>query len=171
MKIAANTIGPGYPPYIVGEISCNHCGKLETALALIAAAARAEADAVKFQAYTPDTITLNCDKPDFIVKDGPWKGWRLYELYTKTQTPLEWFPTLFKVAREHGITAFASVFDRSSVDALEKLDCPAYKIASMEITDTPLIQYAASTGKPVIISLGMASVLEIADAGEAAGAV
>jgi pseudaminic acid synthase len=171
MKIAGREIGPGHPPYIIAEISCNHRGDIREARALIAQAKQAGADAVKFQAYTADTITLDCDNPDFIIKDGPWKGRKLYELYSETQTPLDWFPALFDCARENDITAFASVFDRSSVDALEKLDCPAYKIASMEIVDIPLIKYAAKTGKPLIISTGMAHYGEIADAVDAGGGI
>lgn len=169
MRINGREIGPGQPPYIIAEVGASHGGNLETAILLMGAAIGAGANAVKFQAYTPDTITLDCDKPDFIIKDGPWKGRKLYELYAKAHTPLEWFPTLFKVAADYGVTAFASVFDRSSVDALEKLDCPAYKIASMEITDTPLIKYAAATGKPLIISTGMASYQEQQEAIMAAG--
>src|SRR4249920_2110539 len=117
MKIAGREIGGDSPPYIVAEVSCNHCGDLDKAIDLIHAAAWIKADAVKFQYYTPDTITLDCDSPDFIVKDSPWKGKRLYELYTTTHTPPGWFPSLFGAAAEAGITAFASVFDRSSVDA------------------------------------------------------
>lgn len=164
MKIAGREIGSGQPPYIIAEISCNHRGDIREARALIAQAKQSGADAVKFQAYTPDTITLDCDNPDFVIKDGPWKGRKLYDLYSETQTPLDWFPALFECARANEITAFASVFDRSSIDALEKLDCPAYKIASMEITDIPLIEYAAKTGKPIIISTGMADKKEIAEA-------
>ena len=164
MKIAGREIGAGQPPYCIAEASCNHLGSLDEAKTLIRAAKISGADAIKFQAYTADTITLDCDSPDFIVKEGPWKGRRLYELYTVAQTPFEWFPALFEEAKRHGITALASVFDRTSIDLLEKLDCPAYKIASMEITDIPLIKYAAKTGKPLIISTGMASMQEIHDA-------
>lgn len=161
MKIAGREIGNGQPPYLVAEISGNHCGDLSMAWELIRAAKAAGADAVKMQAYEPQTITIDCDKPDFIMCEGPWKGRKLYELYQKAHTPFEWLPDLFGEAAECGITAFASVFDRTSVDALEELDCPAYKIASMEITDLPLIEYAAKTGKPVIISTGMASGEEV----------
>lgn len=164
MNIAGREIGIGHPPYVVAEISGNHAGSLEFAKSLISAAARAGADAVKFQAYHPNTITLDCAQPDFYVKDGPWRGQRLYDLYHRTHTPFGWFPDLFKRAQCRDITIFASVFDHSSVDMLERLDCPAYKIASMEIVDIPLIKYAASTGKPVIISTGMAGDSEILDA-------
>lgn len=161
MIIDGKEINNGMPPYIIAEASCNHGGYLDNALSLIDAAKYAGADAVKFQAYTPDTLTLDCNKPDFIIQDGLWKGRNLYELYTETHTPFEWFPELFKRAKKRGITIFASVFDNTSVDMLEALGCPAYKIASMEIIDTPLIQYASKTGKPLIISTGMASMKEI----------
>lgn len=164
MIINGREIGPHRPPYIISEISCNHNGDFNKAMRLIDAAKDAGADAVKFQAYTPDTITLKTNNPDFIVKDGPWKGRNLWELYEQTHTPFSWFPDLFQYAYGIGITPFASVFDKSSVDMLERLECPAYKIASMEITDIPLIGYAAKTGKPIIISTGMASCEEIAAA-------
>jgi len=169
MRIADRDIDNFLKPYVICECSCNHDGDLATALALIEAAKWAGADAVKFQAYTPDTITLDCNKPDFIIQDGLWKGRTLYELYKKTYTPFEWFPKIFKQAKKVGITAFASVFDLSSVDMLDRLGCPAFKIASMEITDTPLIAYATRRGKPTIISTGMASREEIRSAYEACG--
>lgn len=158
MIIDGREIGPGHPPYVVAEISCNHGGSLDRALQLINAAKDVGADAVKLQAYEADTITIDMD---FKLPNGPWQGQRLYDLYKKTQTPLSWFPLLARRAREARITWFASVFDRSSVDALETLGCPAYKIASMEIVDLPLIRYAASKGKPMIISTGMASEQEV----------
>jgi pseudaminic acid synthase len=164
MNIAGREIGPQLPPYIVAEISSNHNGYASVAQQLIIAAKNAGADAVKLQAYTPDTITLDSYKIDFFIKAGPWKNRRLYELYAATHTPFEWFPELFDYALVLDIPIFASVFDKSSVDMLEKLNCPAYKIASMEITDIPLIEYAASTCKQVIISTGMASQDEILDA-------
>ncbi len=169
MLIGTREISSKEPPYIVAEISGNHCGKKQWALDLIKAAKDAGADAVKLQCYTPETITLDCDKPDFIIKDGPWKGRKLYELYQSTYTPWGWFPDLFEHAKSIGIALFSSVFDNSSVDFLEKLGCPAYKIASMEITDTNLIAYAAQTGKPLIISAGMASWEDIGGARAAAG--
>lgn len=169
MRIKDREIGPSYPPYVVAEISGNHRGSIKEARALIAAAKQAGADACKFQCYEASTITIDCNHPDFTIRSGPWKGRKLYELYSETQTPLDWFPALFECARENNITAFASVFDRSSIDALEKLDCPAYKIASMEIIDIPLIKYAAKTGKPLIISTGMATEEEIDAALWAAG--
>jgi sialic acid synthase SpsE len=161
MNIAGREIGPDHPPYIIAEISCNHMGDISIARELIVAAKQAGADAVKFQAYEADTITIDCDNPDFIIKDGPWKGRKLHELYSKAQTPFAWFPQLFAWAKEADITCFASVFDTTSVDMLEGLGCPAYKIASMEIVDIPLIEYAAKTGKPLIISTGMANYEEI----------
>jgi pseudaminic acid synthase len=167
MLIDGKEIKGGYAPYIIAEASCNHGGLLANAMSLIDAAKYAGADAVKFQAYTPDTLTLNCNKPDFIIQDGLWKGKNLYDLYTKTHTPFEWFPKLFKHAKKRDITIFASVFDRSSVDMLRALDCPAYKIASMEITDIPLIKYAAMSNKPMIISTGMAEFPDIKAALEA----
>ena len=169
MQIEGREINNYLKPYVIAEISCNHQGDLGTALELIEVAKWAGADAVKFQAYTPDTITLDCNKPDFIIQDGLWKGRTLYDLYKETYTPFEWFPKLFKEAKKIGITCFASVFDRTSVDMLAGLGCPAYKIASMEIIDTPLIAYAARRGKPLVISTGMATDQEIRGAFEAAG--
>jgi len=167
MIIDGKEIKGGLPPYIIAEASCNHGGLLDNAISLIDAARYAGADAVKFQAYTPDTLTLDCHKPDFIIQDGLWKGRNLYDLYTRTHTPFEWFPKLFRHAKKVGITIFASVFDRSSIDMLRKLDCPAYKIASMEIGDIPLVKYAAMSNKPMIISTGMADLNDIKAALEA----
>lgn len=167
MIIDGTEVKCGKPPYIIAEASCNHGGHLENAISLIDAAKYAGADAVKFQAYTADTLTLDCHKPDFIIQEGLWKGRNLYELYQQTQTPFEWFPKLFKHAKKVGITIFASVFDASSVDMLEKLNCLAYKIASMEITDIPLIKYAAKQNKPMIISTGMADFRDVRAAYEA----
>jgi pseudaminic acid synthase len=170
MIIDGKEVRGGTAPYIVAEVSGNHGGLLDNAISLIEAARYAGADAVKFQAYTPDTLTLDCHKLDFIIQDGLWKGRNLYDLYTQTHTPFEWFPKLFRHARKVGITAFASVFDPTSIDMLMELNCPAYKIASMEIVDTPLIRYAAKTNKPMIISTGMADIKEIKEALEAADA-
>lgn len=169
MQINGREIGPGQSPYIIAEIGASHAGSLQRAMLLMGAAAGAGADAVKFQAYTPDTITLDCNKPDFIIKDGPWAGEKLHELYKRAHTPFEWFPEIFETAKRYGATVFASVFDKTSVDMLERLGCPAYKIASMEIVDIPLIKYAAATGKPLIISTGMASDAEIFDVACALG--
>ena len=160
MKIKGRELGNGKPPYIVAEIGANHGGSLDRCLELIRAAKEAGADAVKFQAYTADTITIKSNLHYFWINDGPWQGQNLYDLYKKCETPFEWFPVLAAYADYVGITWFASVFDPSSVDMLEKLDCPAYKIASFEIVDLPLIQYAASKRKPMLISTGMASPAE-----------
>ncbi len=164
MKIAGQTIANGDIPYLIAEVSCNHCGDIHKATELIKAAKEAGADAVKFQAYTPDTITLDLRTKDFLIHSGPWRGKSLYDLYKEAHTPFEWFPALFGMADHVGITMFASVFDKSSVDMLERLGCPAYKIASMEIVDIPLIKHAAATGKPLIVSTGMASEREVLQA-------
>lgn len=169
MEIDGTRIGPGFPPYVIAEMSCNHGGSLETAKKIIGLARVAGASAIKTQCYEPQTITMDMRKPDFIVQDGLWKGRTLWELYKTAHTPFKWHPDLYKVARDEKITIFSSVFDRSAVDYLEGLDCPAYKIASMEISDTVLIEHASSTGKPLIISTGMATTEEILDADEASG--
>ncbi len=148
--------------FIIAELSANHNGILETALNTIKAAKRAGADAVKLQTYTANTITIDCDKPDFIVKGGTvWDGKTLYELYQEAYTPWEWHEALFQCAKEEGLICFSSPFDKTAVDFLEDLDTPAYKIASFEITDIPLIEYAASKGKPMIISTGIATLEDI----------
>ncbi len=161
MKIGNREVGPGLAPYITAEIGANHQGSLERCLQTIEAAKRSGADGVKFQAYTADTITLDSSRDEFYIKDGPWAGKRLWDLYKECETPFEWFPKIAARANALGIDWFCSVFDPSSVDMLERLGCPAYKIASFEIVDLPLIRYAAKTGKPVIISTGMASEDEI----------
>lgn len=168
MQIEGCKIGQSFPPYLIAEISGNHGGKLENAKKLIKLAKAAGASAVKTQCYEPQTITMEMNKPDFLLQEGLWKGRTLWELYKKAHTPFAWHPDLYKVAHDEKITVFSSVFDKTAVDYLEKLDCPAYKIASMEIVDIPLIEYAASTGKPMIISTGMASDYEILDAVAAA---
>src|SRR5262245_20632807 len=165
MHIDSREISNKFPPYIVAEIGGNHAGKFSNAIALIDAAKNAGADAVKLQCFQADTITLNCNKADFILKDGPWKGRKLHDLYKATETPREWFGELFLHARNIGIEIFASVFSPEDVDFLEQFSPPCYKIASFEITDVGLIKYAASTGKPLIISTGMASEVEIFRAG------
>lgn len=164
MKIGNYNINRDNKPYIVAEISGNHSGSLERARQLIYAAKRAGADAVKTQCYEPETITLNVRKADFIVQGGLWQGRTLYELYSKACTPFRWHPELYQLADNLGITIFSSVFDYSSIDLLERLGCPAYKIASFEIVDIPLIQRAAATKKPIIISTGLATDIEIAEA-------
>ena len=168
ISINGRTIGPDYSPYIIAEMSANHNGSINNSFELIKRAKQSGADAVKIQTYRPDTITLDCDSPDFQINDGLWAGRTLYELYSWAHTPWEWHKPLFDYARKIGITIFSSPFDSSAVDLLEDLNAPAYKIASFEAVDTQLIKYAASTGKPLIISTGMADAEEIEEAIEAA---
>ena len=163
-QIQGRPIGRSYAPYVVAEISANHAGGIQHALDLIYAAKTTGCDAAKIQVYQPDLITLNSIAPPFIVRAGTWKGRALYDLYQEAQTPLEWLPALFEHAKNCGITLFSSAFDPADVDELERLGCPAYKIASFEIAHLQLIHYAARTKKPVIISTGMATQQEIAHA-------
>jgi pseudaminic acid synthase len=164
VTINGREIGPDSPPYIIAELSGNHNGQLEKALALVDAAADAGADAIKLQTYTADTMTIDCDLPDFQIQGGLWDGHSLYELYTVAHTPWEWHQPLYERAKFRGLTIFSTPFDESAVDFLETLDTPAYKIASFEITDLPLLRYVAQRNKPVIISSGMSTEEEIAQA-------
>ncbi len=164
MKILDRTIGKDQFPYIIAEISANHNGDINNAKRLIDLAKECGADAVKLQTYTPDTMTLNINKKDFIIEDGLWRGQTLYELYKNAQTPFEWQSILFEHAKSLGITIFSTPFDESAVDLLEEIGCPAFKIASFELTDLPLIEYISKIGKPLLISTGMASEDDVKDA-------
>ena len=162
MKIESYEINENSPCFIIAELSANHNGSLQTALETVRAAKRAGADSIKLQTYTADTLTINCDKEDFIIRSGSiWDGKSYYELYQEAYTPWKWHAEIMKVAQEEGLICFSSPFDPSSVDFLEELNVPAYKIASFEITDIPLIEYVASKGKPVIISTGIAELEDI----------
>lgn len=164
IEIAGRPIGNDYEPYIIAEMSANHNGNIDNAFRIIEEAKKAGADAVKIQTYTPDTITLNSDLPDFQIRGGLWDGKTLYELYEWAHTPWDWHKPMFEHARKLDITMFSSPFDTTAVDVLEDLNAPAYKIASFEAVDLPLIRYAAGTGKPMIISTGMADAEEIQEA-------
>jgi len=166
--IAGRQIGSTQAPYVIAEMSANHNGSIDTAYRIIEAAKNAGADAVKMQTYTPDTITLNSQTEAFIIRGGLWDGRTLYDLYQEAYTPWDWHKPLFDHARKLNITMFSSPFDYTAIDLLEDLNAPAYKIASCEAIDLPLIKYAASTGKPMIISTGMADAEEIQEAIDAA---
>lgn len=168
MEIAGRSIGPDHAPYIIAELSANHNGDFEQALRIVEAAKAVGADAVKMQTYRPDTITLNANTDDFVIKGGLWDGRTLYDLYEEAHTPWDWHKPLFEHAASLEITMFSSPFDPTAVDLLMDLNAPAFKIASFEVIDLPLIRYVASTGKPMVISTGMADNEEIEEAVQAA---
>ena len=168
IEIDGSRVGPEYPPYIIAELSANHNGDINRAFKILEMAKECGADAIKIQTYTQDTLTIDCDKEDFRIKGGLWNNRTLYDLYTEAHMPWDWHKPLFEKAKEVGITIFSSPFDNTAVDLLEKLGAPAYKIASFEAIDLPLIEYVAKTGKPMIISTGMADEEEIKEAIDAA---
>ena len=161
MKIDSYEINDKSQVFIIAELSANHNGSIDVAIETIRAAKRAGADCIKLQTYTANTITIDCNKDDFIIKGTIWEGAKLYDLYKEAYTPWEWHKQLFDVAKEEGLVCFSSPFDKTSVDFLESLNTPAYKIASFEITDIPLIEYVACKMKPIIISTGIASLEDI----------
>jgi len=160
-NVANRKVGKGQKPFIIAEVSANHGGSIQRAKDTILAAKRAGADAVKIQTYTPDTMTIDSKKPDFLIREGLWKGYTLFELYKEAHTPFEWHGELFEFAKTNDVILFSTPFDETAVDLLSSLDAPAFKIASFELTDLPLIEYAASKGKPIFISTGMSNADEI----------
>ena len=168
ITIAGRKIGPGQPVYIVAEMSANHCGDFMQADRIVRAAAAAGADAIKLQTFAPDTITMNSRQNGFMLGAGsPWAGRSLYDLYKEAAMPWGWQPKLQKIADEEGITLFSTPFDTTAVDFLEEMNVPCYKVSSFEIVDIPLLQKIGATGKPVILSTGMASFAEISEAVDA----
>lgn len=161
MRIHNFEINNSSPVFIIAELSANHNGSIDTAIETIRAAKRSGADSIKLQTYTADTITIDCDNVDFLIEGTIWQGKNLYNLYQEAYTPWEWHEELFRVAKEEGLICFSSPFDKSAVDFLENLNVPAYKVASFEITDIPLIEYVASKGKPIILSTGIAEQSDI----------
>lgn len=168
IQLGGNTVGPDQDPFIIAEVSCNHGGSIDQALELIGQIAEAGAHAVKFQTYTPDTMTLDVEKADFVISDDKslWKGYKLYDLYKEAYTPWEWHSQLFEKAREFGLSCFSTPFDPTAVDFLEGLDMPFYKIASFENTDRGLLKKVASTGKPIIMSTGTTFLDELVESVE-----
>ena len=163
VRIGKHSIGPGHRPFVIAEMSGNHNGDLDRAMAIVDAVAASGAQALKLQTYRPDTITIDVDLPAFRISDDHdlWGGQNLYRLYEQAHTPWEWHEPIFRRANDLGLTVFSSPFDPTAIDLLESLDAPAYKIASAEIVDLPLIDLCARTGKPLVISTGMANVAEI----------
>jgi pseudaminic acid synthase len=167
LKIGSTDIGSDHKVFIIAELSANHGGTIENAIETVKAAKRAGADCIKLQTYTAETLTINSDKDDFVIKGTVWHGRKLFDLYLEAFTPWEWHETLFKTAADEGLVCFSSPFDKTAVDFLESLEAPAYKIASFEITDIPLIEYIASKRKPIILSTGIAEEADIRMAIEA----
>ncbi len=168
IDIGGRLVGPSHPPLVVAELSGNHNGDRARAVELVRQIAAAGAEAIKFQTYTADTLTIDCERPDFLIEKGLWAGRKLYDLYQEASTPWEWHEELFSVAKDEGLIAFSTPFDNQAVDFLEGFDVPAHKVASFELVDLKLIDAIARTGKPMIMSTGLASFDEIADAVEAA---
>jgi pseudaminic acid synthase len=167
INIDGRTIGPGHPCYVIAEMSANHGQDYQRAVEIVRAAAWAGADAVKLQTYTPDTLTVDCPDERFLIRGSAWDGQRFYDLYAQAQMPWEWQPRLAAVAAELGMGLFSTAYDPTAVDYLESIAAPAYKVASFELVDLPLLRRVAATGKPVVLSTGMASLAEIAEAASA----
>ncbi len=167
-EIDGRKIGPREPPFVIAELSANHNNDIDQAMAIIDAAATAGADAIKLQTYTADSLTIDCDREDFLIDSGLWEGQKLYELYKQASTPWDWHEALFQRAQAVGLVVFSSAFDPKAVDFLIELGIPAFKVASFELVDIPLIRHIAKTGRPMIMSTGMANPEEISEAVDAA---